>query len=352
MGKILQTPVTELSAWTAKALAADESWIRVLTAAEVAELESSADLVHARGLAPCEFGSDAFPVPGLAALFAAIRDELENGRGFLLLRGLPVERLDRDRLLLLYSGIGAHFGRVITQNTQGDRIGLVTNRGDDYRTTGVRGHRTRAAIQPHCDSSDLVGLLCVESAARGGESIIASATTIYNEILRRHPEYVEVLCRGFRINLAGKGPTGRADELSRHRIPVFSYYQGRLSCRFNQKQIEDAALILGAPLTALEQEAIECVSMLALRSDIRLKMCFEPGDLQLLNNHCILHAREAYEDDPAAGRRRLLLRIWINLADGRPLAPEFADRLNTGPRGEVATLNPRFVEDESEFPAR
>ncbi len=351
MGKILTSPVTESSAWTAKTLSADDAWIRVLKASEVAELESSTELVRARGLSPCEFGSDAFPLSGLAARLAAIRDELEYGRGFVLLRGLPVKRLDRDRLLLLYSGIAVHLGRVITQNSQGDRIGLVTDRGDDYDTTGIRGHGTRAAIRPHCDSSDLVGLLCVESAARGGESVIASATSIYNEILTHHPEYLEVLCRGFRINLAGKGPTGRADELSRRRIPVFSYYQGRLSCRFNQKQIEDAALILGVPLTALEREAIECVSTLALRPDIRLNMCFEPGDLQLLNNHCILHAREAYEDNPAAERRRLLLRIWINLAQGRPLAPEFADRLNTGPRGEVAVLNPRRPGGGSKFPA-
>ncbi|MDX1513631.1 MAG: TauD/TfdA family dioxygenase, partial [Gammaproteobacteria bacterium] len=154
-----------------------------------------------------------------------------------------------------------------------------------------------------------------------------------------HPELIEVLCRGFRINLAGKGPTGRADELSRGRIPVFSYYRGRLSCRYNRKQIEDAATILGEPLTDLEMRAVRTVGELAERADIRMPMDFCRGDLQLLNNHCILHARDAYEDDPSTGRRRLLLRMWINVPNGRPLAPEFADRLNTGPRGEVAVLH-------------
>lgn len=341
MGKIPTTPVTEPSAWTAETFAEYDSWRWVLTQSEVAEIESATDAVYARGLGPCEFDSEAFPLPNFACRLAALRDELENGRGFVLLRGLPVDRLEDDHLLLLYSGIGAHLGRVITQNSQGERIGRVTDRGDDYATTGVRGHGSRAAIRPHCDSADLVGLLCVETAARGGKSIIASAMTIYNEILAHHPEYLEVLCRGFRINLAGKGPTGRADELSHRRIPVFSYYRGRLSCRFNQKQIEDAAAILDEPLTRLEREAIECVSALALRPDIRFDMRFEPGDLQLLNNHCILHAREAYEDDLAGNRRRLLLRMWINLLDGRALAPEFADRLNTGPRGEVAVQKPR-----------
>ncbi|MDX1527912.1 MAG: TauD/TfdA family dioxygenase [Gammaproteobacteria bacterium] len=330
--------MTEPSAWTAETVSADDSWIRVLTSSQAAELRSATEKVVALNCKPCEFDAELFSLPRYSAELAAVLEQLENGRGFVLLRGLPVEALDLDGLLLLYSGIGAHLGRVITQNSQGDRIGWVTDRGDDYASAGVRGHGSRAAIRPHCDSADVVGLLCVSTAVRGGKSIIASAMTIYNEILAHHPEYLGVLCRGFHINLAGKGPTGRADELSHHRIPVFSYFRGRLSCRFNQKQIEDAALIRGEPLTALEQEAIECVGSLALRSDIRFEMKFEPGDLQLLNNHCILHAREAYEDDPAGGQRRLLLRMWINLFQGRPLAPEFADRLNTGPRGEVAVV--------------
>ena len=338
MGKILDLPVAGPSVWKANSFASDQSWIRVLEQSEVAELETAVEKVRARGLRPCEFGPGNFPLPRLSAELASIRDTLENGRGFVLLRGLPIRGLDENRLMLMYWGIGVHLGRVITQNSQGDRIGRVTDRGDDYGSTGVRGHGSRAAIPPHCDSSDLVGLLCVQTATRGGESVVASAMTIYNEILAHHPEYLEVLCRGFRINLAGKGPTGHADELSNHRIPVFSYFRGHLSCRFNQKQIEDAARILGAPLSTLEQDAIEHVTALALRPGIRFDMRFERGDLQLLNNHCVLHAREAYEDDAEHNRHRLLLRMWINLADGRPLAPEFADRLNTGPRGEVAVV--------------
>ncbi len=250
MGKILDSPVTEPSAWMAETVSADESWIRVVTCSQAAELKSATEKVVALNCKPCEFGSELFHLPDFSAKLAAVLEELEYGRGFVLLRGLPVEEIDLDGLLLLYSGIGAHLGRVITQNSQGDRIGWVMDRGDDYGSTGVRGHGSRSAIRPHCDSADVVGLLCVSTALRGGKSIIASAMTIYNEILAHHPEFLGVLCRGFHINLAGKGPTGRADELSRQRIPVFSYYRGRLSCRFNQKQIEDAALIRGEPLSA------------------------------------------------------------------------------------------------------
>jgi hypothetical protein len=94
-------------------------------------------------------------------------------------------------------------------------------------------------------------------------------------------------------------------------------------------------MLLGKPLTELEQQAVECVAQLATNDHFRLDMDFRRGDIQLLNNHCILHARTEYEDYPEPERRRLLLRLWINNPAGRELAPEFADRLNTGPRGEV-----------------
>ena len=40
-------------------------------------------------------------------------------------------------------------------------------------------------------------------------------------------------------------------------------------------------------------------------------MDFQPGDIQWLNNSVILHAREAYDDDPDPARRRHLLRLWL-----------------------------------------
>ena len=64
-------------------------------------------------------------------------------------------------------------------------------------------------------------------------------------------------------------------------------------------------------------------------------MDFKVGDIQLLNNHTTLHARTDFEDFDEPERKRRLLRLWLNLPNGRPLTPEFAERLNTGPRGGV-----------------
>jgi hypothetical protein len=334
MNEHAHTPVVEPSAWKSAEIRHSARWIRTFSPQEREELAAA---VAAVGQAqPFEFQASDFPLPTLGPALASVLDELEHGLGFVMLRGLELGPWSEQDIERLYAGIGAHLGRVITQNTRGERIGRVTDRGTDYARTGQRGHTSRGEILPHCDSADVVGLLCVRPAIRGGESRIASATAIYNEILAHHPEYLEVLHRGFRINLAGKGPTGDPEECSHQVIPVFSRFAGRVSCRYNRKQIEDAARILGTPLSDLERAAIACVGELAVREDLRLDMDFRAGDIQLLNNHCILHARAAYEDDPALPR--LLLRMWINTPVSRPLAPELADRLNTGPRGEVAVL--------------
>ena len=332
-----RAPIEDASAWRGADLRGDSSWIRAFSASDLHELAAAVDAVRRRGLDPFAFDVDDFALPTLGPVLAAVHEELERGRGFVLLRGLDLDAMDESTLACLLAGLGVHLGTAITQNTSGDRIWAVTDRGTDYSRAAVRGNTSRGAIGPHCDSADLVALLCVEPALRGGESCIASATTVYNELLAHHPERLEPLARGFRINLAGKGPSGDPRECTHARIPVFSECEGIVSCRYNRKQIEDGAQILGEPLSTLEREAIARVGEIAMRDDVRLEMDFRRGDVQLLNNHCILHARNAYEDSPDETRRRLLLRLWINTGV-RPLAPALADRLNTGPRGEVAVL--------------
>jgi hypothetical protein len=334
----IQRQVQDRSAWRAAEMAASTDWVWQLTDAQLDELGAAVDFARARGLDPMIDGAAAFPLPSLARQLHELVDELDNGRGFLLLRGLNFDGYSSDDIDMLYAGIGCHMGRIITQTSRGNRIGRVTDGGADYGSVATRGHTSSDAIRPHCDSADVVGLLCVQPALAGGESTVASATAIYNIIAREHPHCLPTLTRGFRINLAGKGPTGEASECSNHVIPVFSDFAGKISCRFNHKQIEDAANILGTPLSDLEHEAIALMGTLAVSDELRLDMDFRRGDIQFLNNHVILHARRAYQDWPDTARRRLLLRMWINVDSGRPLAPEFADRLNSGPRGEVTVL--------------
>lgn len=331
----LPAPITGPSAWTSAELAADDGWMYTFTDAHIGELEAAVDAVRAGGKALYEFGRDDFPLPTLGATMTAIAEQLENGRGCALIRGLDPADYDEQTLKTIYWGLGVHLGAPISQNARGQLIAHVRNTGNDYLSNNVRGYTTNHRLSPHCDPADVVALLCAQPAKSGGESEISSAMAVYNALLAENPEYLEPLARGFHFDLRGEGSTDDPDEVTFNKVPVFSYFGGRLSCRFNAKTIIDGQTKAGEPLDGLALDAVNKVKELAMHPDFRFDLTFRKGDIQILNNYTILHARNGFQDHAEPERRRNLLRLWVNLHNGRALAPEFADRLNTGPRGGV-----------------
>ena len=76
--------------------------------------------------------------------------------------------------------------------------------------------------------------------------------------------------------------------------------------------IRDAQRHADAPrLTAAQLEAMALIESIANDPLFHVQMDFEPGDIQLLNNARILHAREEFVDDDDLDRRRHLLRLWL-----------------------------------------
>jgi hypothetical protein len=329
-------PVTERSAWRAEELVADPTWQHALSGHEIEEIEGAARKVLAAGHAACEFQREDFPLPTLGPRIEALVDEVENGRGVALLRGIPVQRFDDDMLRALYWGFAVHAATPISQNSKGQLMAEVSDRGNDYGYVNTRGFSTNAELYPHVDTSDMTTLLCVRQARRGGVSKVISSTSVYNAVLAEHPEYLEVLYRGFYNDLRGEGPTGDINELTEERVPVFSYHEGRVSCSFNYRMIEGASNKSGVPLERLERAALDFVREVSLREALTHSFTMQPGDIQMVSNHSVFHSRTGFEDHPEPERRRCLLRCWMNIRNGRALEPRFANRYNTGPRGGVA----------------
>jgi len=323
--------------WTTQDMIEDTSWIIPFEAEEIAELERAVSRVMSRGKELYSFCREDFELPQFAPRLAECAHDVEFGRGVALWRGLDVSIYDEAELKVLYWGMGVHLGIPIHQNAKGEMIGHVRDSGRNYMSKNVRGYTTQARLAPHCDSSDVVTLLCVHPSKSGGESLIASSGAIYNRLLKDHPDYLEPLFAGFHFDLRGEGATDDPDEVTFARVPVFSDHEGWLSCRYNQKTIIDGQEKAGVPLAGSALKAVEKVGELAMSDGIRYDMVFQKGDIQILNNHTVLHSRTAFEDWPEPERKRNLMRMWINQRPeiARPLAPEFADRMNTGPRGGV-----------------
>lgn len=327
--QILRTIVTDACAWKAKDVQNDASWTYRFTANELAEIDMAFRKVQEKQLSWGEFDKDQFPLPTLSAKLKDIDDQVRNGRGFVLLKGFPVDRYTLDQIKTIYWGLGVHMGQVISHNVKGDFVAAVTDLALNSTDPNRRNNTTNQLLDPHTDLADVVSLLCLQQAKQGGMSSLVSTVAIHNEILRTHPEYLEVLYEGFYHDFRGYGPNADPNEVTPTPIPVFEYNNGRVSCAFAKKIIETGAAKRGVPLTPLQQAAIDYVHELGIREDMRVDMMLEPGDIQIINNFSTLHSRTNYIDHDD-GRKRYLLRMWINLNDSVQLSPDFASFVRRG----------------------
>ena len=92
MATIVRDRIAGPEAWRGADLARATDWIRPFTPAELDELDAALRGVAARGLPWSHITRADFPLPRLSCALAGVADDLEHGRGVVLLRGLPVER--------------------------------------------------------------------------------------------------------------------------------------------------------------------------------------------------------------------------------------------------------------------
>ena len=124
---------------------------------------------------------------------------------------------------------------------------------------------------------------------------------------------------------------------------MFNWYAGALSTIYQRQYIDSAQRFADAPrLAPADVEALNLFDTLTDDPDLHLTMALEPGDLQFVHNHSLLHDRTAFEDWPEPARRRHLLRLWLAPDDARALPPVFAQRYGSvvaGARGGVAVTD-------------
>lgn len=328
----LPPEITDRSAWYGPDMARRNDWVEFLSDAELVEVVDNARRLAASGREIGQLSAADFPLPRLAPRLAAITDEVLNGRGFALLRGLPMDRLSYREAATAYFGIGAHVGAARSQNAKGHVLGHVRDLGLSSKDPNVRIYQTSERQTYHTDSCDIVALLCVRPAKSGGLSALVSATTMWNEMRRARPDLAHELLQPMAHDRRGEVPPGQKPY---YMMPVWSWYLGLLTV-FHQRQYWDSAQrFADAPrLTPRQVEALDMFDALANDPRLHMFMEFRPGDIQLVHNHSLLHDRTAFEDWPEPERRRHLLRLWLAPRGARPLPPHFAQRFGSLAPGE------------------
>lgn len=306
MVKVLE-PACE---WRAADVADPGAWTEVLSQDEVAELDGA--IAHARGVSDdlLAIGPGDFPLTTLGPRLKAIERELMDGRGFVLIRGLPRERWTNDDMCLAYWGIGAHLGRPWPQNHFGHLLGDVTDQGKTFDDPTARGNELGGiGLDFHCDGSDLVGLMCLATGASGGASAVANSVALHNDMVRERPDLAAELYRPQPYDMRGEQRPGARGW---YEVPVFTDHGGRLFVRLIRAYILASQRHADAPrLSETAREGLEWIQARAQSGAYSVFMDFRPGDMQFINNYHVLHGRAPYTDDRDAGKVRHLKRLWL-----------------------------------------
>ncbi len=337
MPEALPERIDRPSAWIGAELAgAPEQWQHRLTADEIDELEAAAHKFMASGRSLSELRAGDFSLPEFNRYLLGLRERLTQGLGFEVISGLPVDRLETALIDTIFCGIGAHLGNPRPQNAAGDLLGHVRDVGRDPNDPEARIYQTSARQTFHTDSADVVGLLCLRQAQSGGDSLLVSAETLYNELHTEDRDLAAALFEIVATDRRGEVPNG-ADPW--FEIPVLNWHTDLLSVQYQRQYIESAQRFPEAPrLTQRHRRALDAFDRLANDPSLHLTMRLEPGDMQFVYNHALLHDRTAFVDHPEPRRRRHLLRLWLSLPDDRPLPACYASRygnLTPGARGGV-----------------
>ena len=305
----VRSPITSAATWVAADMADDARWSERLSADQCHEIVRAARAAEDLGRTPPTLRAEDFELPALQPRVAAWSGALMDGRGFVLVRGFPIDELTPAQVELAYVGLGLQLGTPVSQDAKGSLLGHVRDEGVARRDPTVRLYQTNQRQDFHSDGADIVGLLCLEPSRSGGESRIASTATVYNRILEVRTDLIDVLYEPIYWDRNGEESEGEDPYFS---LPVLNDVGGAPRMFFIGWYIRDAQRHPGVPrLSGAQLEAIGAIEEVANDPAVHLEMAFEPGDIQLLANAKILHCREAYEDDEDPAHRRHLLRLWL-----------------------------------------
>jgi Taurine catabolism dioxygenase TauD, TfdA family len=314
-----KAPITGPGVWRGSDFDGPDDYWYPLSRDTLAELDRAVQAIRAAGKPIFSLTAEDFPLPSFENDAEALREELQFGSGFVIVKGLPLDRYTEEEACMIYWGLGAHLGRPIQQKVEGGLLYSVRDEGvnldRDYGAAGVRTSKTTAGFNYHTDSPsmlaghtpDIVCLLALQTARSGGESAIMSANTVHNAIREERPDYLDRLYAPYHVDRRAELPPGEPPTLP---VPVFAY-DGRLAVRYLRYYITKGHEVVGAPLTSEDTEPLDYLDEVMRRPGMPVTFGMERGDMQFVNNVFILHSRAEYKDHPEPERKRHYMRLWL-----------------------------------------
>jgi hypothetical protein len=297
--------------------------------AEIAAIKQLIAKIRAADTPLLEVKPEQFRDAVLDAFMLPLVDELKQGPGLVLLSGFDALGSNLDDWRLAYWGIGSYFGDQVSQSVRGDLLGDVKVRPGN---SGGRVYTSSATVRLHSDRIDMLSLLCVQNAMKGGENGFASSLAIREIVKRERPDVLKLLERGFRQSRNGEEQPGQPP-ITDYRVPVFAEKDGVMSCLLSGNgSLVHQRNSVKDDLTENEVEALQYFESVLQRPEIRITVPLQIGEAVFLNNYEVVHARDQFEDSDDPAKKRHLLRMWLA---GRPARPRIAEQtVSPNPSGK------------------
>ncbi|KAL5340173.1 hypothetical protein BJX70DRAFT_407485 [Aspergillus crustosus] len=301
--------------WDGKDLAEVYDWNYHLTESDLEEVEKALQHFKNLKLPLGRVNHETFPLAKLHDGLRAVSREVHLGHGFKVIRGVPVDKHTREENFIIYAGITSHIAPIRgRQDTtyQGEPADVVLahikdlSRKVDVNTIKAPAYTTEKQVF-HTDAGDVITLLALEEAEEGGQSYLSSSWHVYNELARTRPDLIRTLAEPW-IQLERDQPLGRP--LLYHQ-PLQGDAPERLIIQYARRGFtgywgSPRAAIL-PPITEAQAEALDALHYLAEKSAVSLD--FHKGDIQVVNNLSIFHARAGFTDSEE--KQRHLVRLWL-----------------------------------------
>ncbi|MXO65024.1 TauD/TfdA family dioxygenase [Altericroceibacterium endophyticum] len=316
------SPVTTAAAWRGDRLGETQEWIYRLSDEQVAELEELGTRFVEEDPDLRFVQKEDYPLVKCADAVKEWGQDVDYGRGFVLVRGLRTHLYSDALSSAIYYILGLYMGDPIRQNELGDLLDHIYATSDKTMDDPTAlSSKVRDKLVYHSDSSDLVSLMCLRPAKSGGLSCLVSGAEIYNEILRRRPDLAPLLLEPFHWDWRRQDHSAPANTYT---SPIVSMEDGVFSMYAGSLYIETAQEYPGVPeLTPEQIEVLRLFDEITYEEGMAIAMDFRPGDIQWLSNYAALHSRTEFEDFPEPQRRRHLLRLWLHRDSGRPVVDGF-----------------------------
>lgn len=307
------------AAWRVADLNADRSWVVELDDDARRHLAAMMHAAHDPDRPLFDYAASDFDLGPAAAPIHAAFEEALAGRGIALIKGLPRDGMDEAEYKLLNWAIGLNVGVARPQGKASPYIAAVRDAGVDYRSASGRGYSSNAKLDFHVDGADVGTLGCYNTAKAGGETMFTSGIAAYETLKAERPDLAEIAGADFFFSRQNEAAP---DEGEFYGQPLIDIAEGRLFVKWNRNRVQSAQRIEATPrLTDIQRETMDVMDEILRRPEMMLTLRLEPGDLQVFNNHAMLHSRTDYEDHPEPEKKRLLWRLWL-APPGSPRLPE------------------------------